>query len=191
MENNTAGHRKIIIGLVGRICSGKGEMSQYMAKKYGAAVLSFSDPMREMLRMLNQDVNRKNIQTFSLAIRKYFGENAFSTMIKGQALKRNENIIVLDPFRRSADIEAFQSDGMVSIGFVRDENSRYISMVNRNREKSDSTISKEEFIKLDNAESETEIDALVAKADYTIENNGTVGELYKKVDDLMAEILKK
>ncbi len=190
MENKD-GTEKIIIGLVGRICAGKGVVSEYMAQKYGAAALSFSDPLREILRILNQDVNRKNIQALSLAIRTNYGANAFSVMMKGQALKRSEPIIVLDPYRREADVEAFKSDAYFSIGVTRDEDQRYAAMVSRNREKSDSTVSKEQFLELDNAETEIYINDLVSKADYTIENNGTVEELYAKVDEIMAKILKK
>lgn len=183
---------KLIIALVGRICAGKGVTSEYMAQKYGAAVLSFSDPMREMLKILHQDVNRVNLQKFSLAIRQHFGEEAFSIMIKGQALDRSENIIVLDPIRRPADIVAFDSgSSFVLVALKRDDGARYQSMVTRNREKSDSDVTREKFNELDNAETEIYINDLAAKADYTIENSGTIEDLYKKVDELMAKILKK
>jgi dephospho-CoA kinase len=182
---------KIIIGLVGRICAGKGTISDHLAKKYGAAVLSFSDPMREILRILHQDVNRPNLQKLSLAMRTYFGEAVFSTMIKGYSNEIYESIIVLDPFRRIADIEAFEVGSLITIGVTRNEKGRYESMLYRNREKSDRDITIEKFRELDTAESEHEIDILVAKADYTIANDGSIEELLQKVDECMAAILKK
>jgi dephospho-CoA kinase len=186
MENPES---KIIIALVGRICSGKGTISDHLAKKYGAAVLSFSDPMREMLRILHQDVTRANIQKISLAVRTQFGEDAFSTMIKGQSLARTESMIVLDPIRRSQDIEAFPAGSLVILGVTRDDEQRYQSMRNRNREKSDSDVTPEQFQILDNAETETQINDLVAKADHIIENNGTIEELLKKTDTLIDTLL--
>ena len=179
---------KLIIGLVGRICAGKGTISDHLAKKYGAAVLSFSDPMREMLRILHQDVTRANIQKISLAVRTQFGADAFSIMIKGQSLARPESMIILDPIRRPADIEAFPAGSLIILGVTRDDEARYQSMRNRNREKSDSDVTPEQFQILDNAETETQINDLVAKADYTIENNGTIEELLAKTDTLIAKI---
>ena len=62
-------------------------------------------------------------------------------------------------------------------------------MRNRNREKSDSDVTPEQFQVLDNAESENQINNLVAKADYTIENNGTIEELLTKTDTLIVALL--
>jgi dephospho-CoA kinase len=182
---------KIIIGLVGRICAGKGTVSEYMAKKYSADVLSYSDPLRDILRILHLPVNRENLQTLSKGLRQSFGEGILSVMIKGQAEDKTSHIIVLDPIRRSTDIEAFDSTSLITIGVTREDKDRYDSMCSRNREKSDSDITWEKFHELDNAESETEIDSLVGKANYSIENNGTIEELVKKVDEIMVMILKK
>ena len=187
MDNNP--ESKIIIDLVGRICAGKGTISDHLAKTYGAAVLSFSDPMREILRVLHQDVTRANLQKISLAVRTQFGEDAFSTMIKGQSLARPESMIILDPIRRPADIEAFPAGSLIIVALTRDDEQRYQSMRNRNREKSDSDVTPEQFQVLDNAESENQINNLVAKADYTIENNGTIEELLTKTDTLIVALL--
>ena len=145
--------------------------------------------MREILQVLHQDVTRANLQKISLAVRTQFGEDAFSIMIKGQSLARPESMIILDPIRRPADIEAFPTGSLIIVALTRNDEQRYQSMRNRNREKSDSDVTPEQFQVLDNAESENQINNLVAKADYTIENNGTIEELLAKTDTLIATLL--
>lgn len=186
MEN-----KKIIIGLVGRICAGKGTVSDHIASKHGAAVLSFSEPMRDILRILHQDVTRPNIQKLSLTMRNGFGEDVFSRAVRGEAENRSEQIIILDPIRRPADMEAFLDGSLIMVAVTRNNEGRYQSMLTRNREKNDSNVTMEEFHKLDTAESEKDIDGLVAKADHILENNGSVAELLAKTDALIADILAK
>ena len=189
MENSKT-NDKVIIALVGRICAGKGTVSDHLAEKYNAAVLSFSNPMREILRILHQDVTRENLQKLSLAIRTGFGEDVFSKAVKGIAETQTEHIVVLDPIRRSADIAAFPRKSIVMVAVTRDDEGRYQSMLSRNREKNDSAVTKEQFAVLDNAETEIYINDLVAQADYVLENNGTIEELLAKTDNLLATILK-
>ena len=137
---------KIVIGLIGRICAGKGTVSDHLEKNYGATVLSYSEPLRDILRIINQDVTRENIQKLSLAIRTVFTESALSKMIRGQAEKKESLILVLDPIRRSQDIHAFEDCHFVTLGVTRDDKARYESMKERNREKNDEGLTWEQWL---------------------------------------------
>ena len=53
--------KKIIIGIAGEIASGKDTVSRYCVKKHGASMYRFSDVLRDILKRLHLEENRKNL----------------------------------------------------------------------------------------------------------------------------------
>ncbi|MEK7072783.1 MAG: hypothetical protein AAB969_04380, partial [Patescibacteria group bacterium] len=52
---------KIILGLVGEIASGKTTVAQFLEEEFGSATISFSEPLRNILNILNLPQSRSNL----------------------------------------------------------------------------------------------------------------------------------
>ena len=95
---------KIILGFVGTMASGKDVSKKYIETKYGAQSCRFSSILRDVLKRINVDINRPNLQKLSTVLRQSFGEDAFSKAIANDASTINADIVIVDGVRRMTDI---------------------------------------------------------------------------------------
>lgn len=100
--------KKIIIGLVGQISSGKGTVAKYIEEKYGAKTYRFSTMLRDVLNRMYIDINRNNMQEISTFFRQKFGEDLMAKVITEDVKKENNNLVIVDGVRRMADIKYLQ-----------------------------------------------------------------------------------
>ena len=98
-------NEKIVIGLVGKMSSGKGTVAEYLEKNYGAVTYRFSTILRDILNRVGQDITRHNMQTLSTVMRENFGEDLLAKVIAEDARKDNHQIVIVDGVRRMADIK--------------------------------------------------------------------------------------
>ena len=96
---------KKIIGLVGKISSGKGTVAKYMEEKYNANTYRFSTILRDILKRLHSEINRKNLQDVSTALRQTLGEDILAKVMAEDVKKDDNDLIVVDGIRRMADIK--------------------------------------------------------------------------------------
>ncbi len=184
MTNN-----KIIIGIVGEICAGKGAAAAYLKEKYNGAVFKFSTPMREVMSRLYVEQTRENLQKFSLAMRSTFGDDLFTKVIAKDVARSDFSFIITDGIRRPSDIiELKKLPGFHLITIVADEKIRYERVKTRNENLSDATKTWNEFLKDAAGETEMTIRVIAAKAEYTINNNGSLEDLYKALDEVINKI---
>ena len=181
MEN-----KKLILGLVGEIASGKGSIVKYLEKKYSATSYRFSTPLRNVLDRMYVDVNRKNMQTLSLVLRQSFGENLLAKIISKDAMNDDNPIVVVDGIRRPADIEFLSELPEFKLVYVTaDMKTRYKRIINRDENKDDASKTFEEFERDHKAETELEIPSIGKKAQIKIDNTGGFEDLYEQVDKIM------
>jgi len=182
---------KIILGFTGQIASGKDVSKKYLEEKYGAKSFRFSIIMRELLNRLGLEINRYNLVSLSLCLRQTFGEDLFAkTMAKDVAADPAE-IIVVDGIRRLADIEYLKKvPGFHLISIDADPKIRYDRLIKRNENKGDSEKTYEKFLDDEKLETEASIPAVMAKAEIALNNDGTLENLYRQIDSLMASLNK-
>jgi len=180
---------KIIIGIVGEIASGKGTAAEYLKDKYNAAIFKFSTSMRDIAGRLYLEPTRENIQKVSTVLRAGFGEDIFAKVMANDAARSDSEMIITDGIRRPSDIvELAKLPGFHLIAIAADEKTRYERVKLRNENRNDANKSWDDFKKDAIAEPERQIRDIAAKAEFTIENNGTVEDLYKKLDAIVAKI---
>jgi dephospho-CoA kinase len=180
---------KIIIGIAGEIASGKDTVSRYYQKKHGASMYRFSDVLRDILRRLHLEENRKNLAAASLMLRETFGEDIFARSIAEEIENDGNDLIVIDGVRRSSDVKSIQGLlGFTLLYINADPKRRHGRMTSRNQNADDTTKTFEEFLQDSELESETEIRKLAEEADFTIDNNGSLDELYAHADVLLAKL---
>jgi len=180
---------KKIIGLTGSIASGKEVTKKYIEEKYGAKSVKFSQIIRDVLGRLRIPINRKNMQSMAMSLLGTFGDDLLAKNIVKDAEDQDADIVILDGVRRPADIIHATKMGSFSlIAIDVSPEIRYERMKSRNENEGDINKTYEDFLKDHESETEIMIPGLMENADYTLENNGSLEELYEKIDKVISQI---
>ena len=183
---------KIVIGITGQIACGKGAIKKYLMEKYGADDFRFSTMLRDVLNRLQIETSRENLQTISFLIRSNFGEDTLAKAMAHDLKNSGADLVVVEGIRRLADIKYLREvPGFKLIRVVVNEKLRYERVVSRNENKGDDQKTYEQFLTDQNAEAEKEIPTVMAAADYEIVNEGTMADLERDTDNIIADIKNK
>jgi len=184
--------KKIIIGFTGEIGSGKGTVTKYVQEKYGASYYRFSDVLRKVLDTLHIEKTRDNMQDISTLLRQKFGEDLLAKIVFEEVKDDQHDIVTVDGMRRLADFKYLDTLPHFVFTYVETDNqTRYERIVKRKENPGDAEKTFEQFVQDQKDEADAQIKDLKVKAQYTIENNGTVEELQQKVDELISLIQYK
>lgn len=180
---------KTIIGIAGEIASGKDTVTKYLQDRYGAKQYRFSDPLRAILKTLHLEITRDNLTAVSTHLREAFGQDILAHVIEKNAATSEADIVVIDGVRRLSDIDLVREKPNFTFWYTEaDVNIRYERLHKRRENEDDSILTFEQFLEDHSNETERFIPELKSKANYVIENNGTLEELHAKVDAIMKEI---
>ena len=177
-----------VLGLVGRIGSGKTTVSEYLQENYGVREHRFSQILMDILDRLNLPHERANLQNLGKSLRAGLGEDVIVNAFKRDMEKDTSEILIVDGIRYENEVELLKEKNGVLLFVTATPEVRYERAVKRG-EKGEATITFEQFLESERAETEKHIEAIKESADYIIDNSGTTDELYKKVDEII-EALK-
>lgn len=174
---------KIIIGLTGLIASGKGTVKKYLVEKHGAKDCRFSTILRDILNRLDLQVNRDNLIELSTSLREKFGQDLLSKAIAKDAKNLDANIVVIDGIRRMDDINHLMGiPGFVLVSVDANPKVRYERLVKRNENAGDDKKTYKDFQADHKRETEMTIPGVMKHATESIENSGSLKDLYKQID---------
>jgi len=178
--------KKIILGLTGEICAGKGTIVKYLTEKHNATSYRFSTMLRDLLNRLYLPVARENMQYISTAIRQFFGEDIMAKVI-AEDVKNDKNIIiVVDGVRRIPDIKYLREiDGFKLVRIIADPKTRYQRLILRKENPGDENKTYEQFLEDHKKEADSQVPIVMAQADLEINNNGSLEDLYKQIDQIV------
>jgi len=180
-----------IIGLVGQIACGKEVVKKYLAEKYKAQDCKFSTSLRDILMRLDLPVSRENMQKMSTILRAGFGEDLLAKVIAADASKLKSEIVVMDGIRRMADIKYLKDlPNFYLIKIEAETQTRFERVKSRNENTGDKDKTFEQFVFEQNYETEKSIPEVMDFAKISIDNNGTLANLYLQVDKIIGNILK-
>ncbi len=183
--------KKIIVGLVGIIASGKDTVADYLVDKYQAEKISFSDPLRDVLNRLYLPIDRAHMSGLSQILIDKFGGDLLSRVIAREIEKSDKVIFVLPNIRRESDYSALEKfPGFVLVGIKTDQKICYERLIKRNQNSDDQTKTREQFQKDLGLSTEVLIPHLVDKSSFKLENNGSLDDLYKQADRLIDSLSK-
>lgn len=178
----------LVLGLVGKMAAGKTTATDYLKKKHGAVSFRFSDVLRDVLDLLSLPHNRENMQILSTVLRTNFSEDILSIALMNKVKKSNSPLIICEGIRRPSDITYLKElDNFVIISIIADERARYERIIQRKENPDDQNKTFEKFQAEGQAEAEQNITEIAAVADYTINNNGNLGELQQQINNIISK----
>lgn len=184
----------MIIGLTGRIASGKGEIAEFLKEK-GFDYYTISKKVREVAGKVNIPIKRESLQDFANLIRKYEGAGAWVRRIIAENVKDIEKRdYVIDGIRNPGEIEELKKTGnFILISIDAPFEIRYERVLKRNKDSDPKE--KEEFIKIDERDFGEEnpegqqVGKCMAMADFQIINNSTLEELNRQIEEFYKKII--
>jgi len=182
---------KIVLGIIGEIAAGKTTATDYLIKKYDAKSVRFSNSLADGLDRFYIEKNRHNYQTLSRIMRENFGQDIISKTVARDIESFNTKIVITEGVRRPSDITFLTKtypDNFFTINIETTPENRFKRLANREEKPDDTTKTWEEFQKDGNAEAELAIKKIAKTANYTIDNNGTLEELYNQIEKILKEI---
>ncbi len=178
--------KKLVIGLVGEIASGKGTAVNYLEEKYQASAFRFSTVLRDVLERLHLEINRQNLQTISLVLRQNFGDNLLAKAIANDAKNANSQLIVIDGIRRLTDLEYLKLLPEFKLAYITaSPEIRYQRLIKRSENTDDKNKTYLQFLKDHQAETELAIPQIGLQAEYLLDNSGSIEALEKNIDLLI------
>lgn len=185
--------KKIIVGVTGPFSGGKGAVAERFKEK-GFFCTSLSDRIREEIISRGGEITRENLQDVADELRLKYGPKVLAQRSWEKVISQEGNW-VLESIRAIGEAEFLkEKPGFVLIGVTAPRELRYQRMLGRTR--SGDPLSWEEFVRLDEKDFKSgqngngrDIDACLKKADYLIENNGTMDKLNLAIDKILKKML--
>jgi dephospho-CoA kinase len=184
----------IIIGITGTIGAGKGTIVEYLIKNNGFNHYSVRGFITEEIFRRNLEVNRDNMVIVANDLREEHTSSYIALQLFEQAKESGKNCVI-ESLRTTGEVEALKSKGKFYLFAVdADSKIRYDRIVLRKSETDD--ISYDTFVENEQRElssndpNKQNLSACIKMADYIFYNNGSIEELYKKLQEVLNVIIK-
>ncbi|HEY3130800.1 MAG TPA: deaminase [Acidobacteriota bacterium] len=181
----------MIIGLTGRNAAGKGVVAEYL-KGRGFHYFSLSDVIREAIQQSGGQVTREGLIETGNELRQKFGRGYLAEEISAR-LHEDKNYVV-DSIRNPSEVRVFRrSPRFVLVNVEADEDERFRRLQQRRREQDPVTLN--EFRRMEERElsadeSAQQLHEVAKMADYTIKNNGSLGDLHRGIQEMIQTIAR-
>lgn len=177
---------KIILGIIAKNAGGKTTATEYLKSKYSAVSFRFSNPLKDILNRLHLESSRENFQTLSTVLRQNFSEDILSRVIAEDVKTADAKIVITEGVRRPTDVKYLKDlPGYHLIYIETEAKTRYDRLKRRVEKPGDQTKTWKEFLAEEKQESEKKIDEIAAAAEFKIDNNGSLQNLYQQLDELI------
>ncbi len=184
--------KKIILGLVGEVASGKDVTKKYLEENYGSSCHRFSTILRDILGRLYLPIVRENLQDLSTMLRARFREDIFAKIIAEDVKNDAHEIIVVDGIRREADIKYLKNlEGFTLFSIEVEAKTRFERLIKRQENADDASKTYEQFLADGQKEAEINIASVMSTANYKLDNNGKLENLYLQIEKIIIELEKK
>lgn len=176
----------IIIGITGTIGAGKGVIVDYLINNYNFNHFSVRQFLIQEIKKRNMEVNRDSMVIVANQLRTLNSPSYITDQLYKQAAELNQNAVI-ESIRTPGEVTSLRKLGKFILFAVdADPKIRYERIVLRNSETDN--ISYETFLQNEKREMESDspneqnIKKCMQMADYHFQNNGTLDELYSKVE---------
>ena len=181
----------MLIGLTGRIASGKGEVVEFLKKK-GFEYYTISQIVRDEAAKINMPILRESLQDLGNLIRKYEGSGGWiKRLIKRLDLKKNN---VVDGIRNPGEIKELRKiKNFMLVSVDASQKNRFERVLKRNKLSDPKEWN--EFVKLDERdfgknepEEGQQVRKCMAMADINLVNDGSLLGFHKYIEEIFKKI---
>lgn len=181
------------IAIVAEKGAGKGlfvETVKRLLPNYKVESIRFSDPLRDILVVLDKPVSRENLQRLVTGLRMGFEEEGILNSALRKRFKNiSADIVFLDGLRKPEEVNLVKELGGILIYITADPKLRFGRLKKRAENNDEKNMSWEQFERQENAPPEISIKTVGEKmSDFKIENNGTIEKFEKKIADFVDKI---
>lgn len=178
------------IGVIGLNGSGKDEVVNYLNRHYGIPVLSVGDIAREIAGREGVEPTRDNLDEITRRYFAKYGKGYFLKLIVDKIRQNEWECTGISGIRSPEDVsimkEAFNEDFILVHVYVTDARVRFERMAKRGSKRD--AISYEDLLTQDKISEELfNIQEAISMANFSVSNDGTLADLHRQVDGLMAE----
>ena len=174
----------MILGLVGEKLAGKDTVANYLVEKYAATHFRFTHILDALVEELNLPISRKNGIDIGLGLRKIFGEHVLINALEPRVRRSLASYRVVNGIRMD-ELEIVKSWGAKIIYITAPIEIRFKRYKLRKEKADDAEMNFEQFKHQELSLTEVKIPELGAKADFKIENVGSLEHLYKKTEEII------
>lgn len=177
-----------ILGLVGESGSGKDAFCDYLKKiRKDVFISRFSQPLTEALRIFFDQTKKEDQQWLVATLRERFGNNILGEAIVKKMKNIKRGLVILNGVRMWEEFKMIKKFGGKIIYITADSKIRW-QRISRRGEKKDDKVSYRKFLKMEKATSEILIPEIGKKANFKIENNGSIKDFYRNIKSILNRI---
>ena len=180
----------LVIGLSGKIGSGKGTVAEYICEKYGAEQFLFSKILADILDRLYLPKTRVNLQKLGRILRSEFCKGVIVDAFEKDIKESKAKIKIVDGIRYVNEVVMLRKNKDNVLIYVKAPLEIRYERCLRRSEKGEDRVTFEEFRKADVRATESELGQIENRADYVVDNSGSIQDLKKKIDEIMVKMLK-
>lgn len=181
----------MIIVLTGEKLAGKGTTADFLVKHYTAQTFRFSQPLSDIAQRLHLENSRANLVKLGTTLREHFGDDILAKILLQDILASTAPLKIIDGMRYLSEYELLKDLPDFHLIYVTASVAvRYARMQGRNEKSDEASMLETEFVQREQDVTERQIPKLGQLAEVTINNAGTIQELYSKVDRLYLSIKK-
>ncbi len=180
----------VVIGIAGKIASGKGIAGEHIISRHSAGCIDYSQFLYHVLDIFAVSHERRNVNELSIFLRATYGQKVFNNAVLRELGEKKEDLVVVTGIRRDQELDALADIPGFSLIYVdSDIHLRYQRNRGAARKPGDAEMSFESFQEKDSDESNRTIEGLKKRADYVIQNNTTLDEFLCDIDKAVNSIL--
>lgn len=181
---------KIVLGLTGKFCAGKGEVATYLVEKHKFKSASFSDRIREEILRRDLEITRETLQAVGGEMRQKDGPTVLAARTWDYMVREGAEKAVVETLRSKEEAKYLKKlPNFYLVSVDAGQKIRFERMKARHREADPQTW--EEFLVSEERDCHKDgrnIEACIQAADYHLVNEGTPEELYQQIDKLLTRL---
>lgn len=183
----------MIIGITGTDGAGKGTAVEYLVTEAGFTHYSARDFILAEINRLGLPTDRNQMRLTANELREKFGNEVVVKLAYERAVAEKKDRVVIESIRALAEAKYLKDRGGILLAVDADPEIRFARVQSRRSETDqvsfEQFIANEELEKNDPNPHGMQKSAVMALADYTIINNGSVTELYTQVEDFLTKLI--
>lgn len=183
----------MLVGITGSLGGGKGTVVEYLVSKYGFKHYSSSGLLVEILKERNEMVDRDGMNRIANELRAQNPAGVPAETYKRYEAEDGQSDAIFESLHSVPEVDFIKSIGGIVIAVTANPDVRYERITKRGSVKDN--VTKEQFIAQQEREEKGSTDPnksnifdTIKAADFIIENDSTLEQLYAKVDEIMQQL---